>query len=487
MLNVVGAPAGAGFRGLTHFDQRMANRGNQYSVEPPNQSIAAANGYVLVGVNNAVAIYSTSGSPLLPTVISSNQLFGVPPAVIWDTGVNGPFPTDMRVFFDHAISRWFVLQRAQDYDIFGNPMNSSRIYFAVSQTADPLANYNIYEMDTTNLDIPGCPCFSDYPQIGADQYGFYISVNEFTTFSSSFVTASILAVSKAALAVSVSVPPVYKFTIPKTTGYEFTIHPAATPPGASYFVGMGGLQYFVSTNVNAHLDNSLGVWAMYNTSSLNTANPQLTLVQSALSTVRFLFPDAVSQKSGPIPLGSSMGAPLSFIDGGDTRVQSVTYAGSRLYVTVASQVLDDTARRVVGAAYVVLSPVVRSGVLGMSVVRQGYLAVRQNHLLRPAIAVNAKGKGAIAVTLVGPGYFPSAAFIPVDGYPNGQTVFVAAAGTAPQDGFTGYEGSPARWGDYSTATVAPDGSVWMIMQYIPADAPRTEAANWGTYVRRYTP
>jgi hypothetical protein len=485
MLNVVGALGGAGFRGLTHYDQRMANRGNQYSVEPPNQSVAAANGYVLVGVNNAVGIFSTSGAPLLPTVISSNQLFGVPPAIVWDTGVNGPYPTDMRVFFDHTISRWMVLQRAQDYDIFGNPMNSSRIYLAVSQTADPLANYNIYEMDTTNLDIPGCPCFSDYPQIGADQYGFYISVNEFTTFSSTFVTASILAVSKAALAVSSSLPPVYKFTIPRTTGYEFTIHPATTPPGASYFLGMGGLQYFISTNVNAHLDSSLGVWAMYNTSSLNTASPQLTLTQTAVSTLRFLHPDPVNQKNGPIPYGNSVGAPLSFIDGGDTRVQSVTYAGSRLYVTVASQVMDDTGRRVAGAAYVVLSPLFRSGAPGISVVRQGYLAVRQNHLLRPAIAVNAKGKGAIAVTLVGPNYYPSAAFIPVDGYPKGP-LYVAAAGTAPQDGFTGYEGFPARWGDYSTATVAPDGSVWMIMQYIP-DGLRTEVANWGTYVRRYDP
>lgn len=485
-IAVVGAPPGAGFPGLTHYDQLNANRGNQYSVEPPNQSVAVANGYALVGVNNAVAVYSTAGAPLLPAVLSSNELFGLPPAIIRATGVNGPWPTDMRVFFDHTINRWFVLQRAQDYDVFGNPMNSSRIYMAVSQTADPLQNYTIYEIDTTNLDIQGCPCFSDYPQLGADQHGFYISVNEFNTLTSTFVTASILAISKAALAGSAPVPPVWKALVRPSAGYEFTIHPATTPPGASYFAAMGGLQYFVSTNFNANLDSSIGVWALYNTGSLSTANPQLTLVRTAVSTLRITSPQPVAQKPGPIPYGSSLGRSLSFIDGGDSRVLSVTYAGARLYVTAASQMLDDTSRSVVGAAYVVLAPTMRSGAFAASVVRQGYLCVRQNNLLRPAIAVNAQGKGAIAMTLVGPDYFPSAAFASVNGIPETGTLYLAAAGSAPQDGFSGYDDFFARWGDYSTATVAPDGSIWMIMQYIP-DAPRTEFANWGTYVRRYNP
>ena len=225
---------------------------------------------------------------------------------------------------------------------------------------------------------------------------------------------------------------------------------------------------------------------MYNTASINTANPQLSLVQTSVSTIRVAYPDPANQRPGPLPYGNTVGGSLAFIDGGDNRIQSVTYAGSRLYVTAASQVLDDTARRVVGIAHVTLSPVFRAGALAASVVRQGYLGVRQNHLLRPALAVNARGEGAIAATLVGPNYYPSAVYVPFTSGTTPTMVFLAAAGSGPQDGFTGYEGGPARWGDYSTATLAPDGSVWMITEYIP-NGTRSEFANWGTYVRRHVP
>src|ERR1019366_6099274 len=116
-----------GFNGLIHHDQRYANGGNQFSVEPPSPSIAVANGFVLEGVNNAVTIYDTTGAALVPT-IATNQLFGVAPAIDRATGIYGVFPTDMRVFFDQDINRWFVLQRSQDNDSFGNPLDQSHIY-----------------------------------------------------------------------------------------------------------------------------------------------------------------------------------------------------------------------------------------------------------------------------------------------------------------------------------------------------------------------
>ena len=164
-LPVAFASALFGFNGLTHLDQRLANNGRQFSVEPPNPSIAAGNGYVLAGVNNAIQVYNQSGAPLLPRVLASNELFGVQAAIDWSTGINGVYPTDMRVFFDHSVNRWFVLQRAQGYDVSGAPLNNSRLYLAVSQTADPVGIYNIYEMDTTNGSSAGCPCIADY-QIG---------------------------------------------------------------------------------------------------------------------------------------------------------------------------------------------------------------------------------------------------------------------------------------------------------------------------------
>lgn len=491
-LVVTPGSSGFGFLGLTHLDQRNANNGNQFSTEPPNPSIAVANGFVLEGVNNAIQVYNSTGGPLLDKVLSTNELFGVPAAIDRITGANGVFPTDMRVFHDQTLNRWFVLQRAQDFDIDGFPLNSSRIYVAVSQTANPTGTYNIYTMDTTDPQNPGCPCVADYPQIGADQYGFYISSNEFHAASLSFVNAQILALSKASLAAGAATPTAYRFRLPFTTGYEFAIQPATTPPGASYMVASGGVEYFMSTHGSLSFSSNMAIWAMYNTSSLNTANPALTLTQKVIPTLTHIYPDVATQRPGPRPYGSSLTppGPLSYIDGGDTRILSVSYAGGRLYATLGTQVTDETGQSVVGGAFLVLSPTLRAGVLAGPVLRQGYLSVRGNHLLRPAIAVNPQGRGAIAMTLVGPDYYPSAAFVPINTLSTGTALQVPGPGTSPQDGFTGYVDGfgvgVARWGDYSAAVATGDGAIWMTAEYIPS-APRSEFANWGTYVVRYVP
>jgi hypothetical protein len=481
-----------GFNALSHLDQRMANGGNQFSVEPPNQSIAAGNGFLLEGVNNAIQVYSASGAPLLPAPLSSNELFGVPAAINRTLDVYGVYPTDMRVFFDQTINRWIVLQRAQDFDIFGNPLNSSRLYMAVSQTGNPAGIYNIYEMNTTNAQRTGCPCVSDYPQIGADQYGFHISVNEFNTFSEQFVGAAIIAVSKASLAAGASTPAAFKFQLPFTTGYEFAIQPATTPPGAAFFIANGGLEYFVSSIAKFSSESNLSVWAMYNTSTLGGANPAPVLTRITVPSLNYVFPDVATQRPGPLPYGGSLVPPgtLAYLDGGDMRTLSVSYAGGRLYATMDTQVTDEEGRRLVGGAYVILSPTFRAGALAARVLRQGYVMAKGNHVLRPAVAVNPQGRGAIAFTLVGPDYYPSAAFVPIDLSSTGPAIQIAGLGALPQDGFTGYPGGfaagVARWGDYSTAVAASDGKIWMVGQYIP-NAPRTEFANWGTFLWRYTP
>jgi predicted pyridoxine 5'-phosphate oxidase superfamily flavin-nucleotide-binding protein len=67
---------------------------------------------------------------------------------------------------------------------------------------------------------------------------------------------------------------------------------------------------------------------------------------------------------------------------------------------------------------------------------------------------------------------------------------VAAAGTLPEDGFTGYPDGGgfgvARWGDYNTSIVTSDGAIWMVVQYI-GSFPRTDFANWNTYIVRVQP
>jgi hypothetical protein len=485
-------PAGGfGFDGLTHLQQLSTNNGNQFSVEPPNPSIAVGHGYILEGVNNAVQVYTTSGAPLLPKAISSNELFGLPAAIDRQTGVNGAFPTDMRVYYDSTIARWFVLQRAQDYDVNGIPLSRSHLYIAVSQTPDPTGTYNIYEMDTTNSGHAACPCIADYPQIGADQYGFYISVNEYDTATEQFQDAAILAVSKMGLLAGTTMPTLYRFLIPYTTGFEFAIQPAATPPGASPYIANGGMEYFVSSQSASGVASSVAVWAMYNTASLAGPNPLLTLTRITVPSLTYYLPGKATQKDGPLPYGSTLYPPgvLAYLDGNDTRILSATYAGGRLFATLATQVYDESNRGFVGGAYFILSPTFR-GELAARMLRQGYILAANNHVLRPAVAVNPQGRGAIAFTLSGPDYYPSAAYLPIDVFTTGQAIQVAGLGAFPDDGFTCYPGGflpgTGRWGDYATAVADNDGTVWMVAEYIP-NANRSTYVNWGTFVYRYQP
>jgi len=407
-------------------------------------------------------------------VVSTNQLFGVSPAINRATGANGVFPTDIRVFYDPPVNRWFVLQRVLANDIFGNTLPESYYLLAVSQTGDPTGTYNIYTIDTTNAASFRCPCVSDYPQIGADQFGFYISANEFNALSSDFALESnIMAISKTALAAGAATPPVVKFEIPFVSGYEFTIQPATTPPGASYFLANGGLEYFVSS-LMASTGSSLAIWAMTNTASLTTANPNLALTTTTVPTLNYSLPNPAIQKKGPLTYALTLIPPglEAELDGGDVRVLSVYYAGGRLYVTLGTQVTDANNNILAGGAYVVVSPAFRGGVLAGTAFRQGYLVTNGNNLLRPAIAVTAQGNGAIVFTLTGPDYFPSAAFVTFSAFTASSTIQIAGAGAFPEDGFTGYpnmgfsEVGIARWGDYFAAVVDSAGSIWMGAEYI---------------------
>jgi len=110
----------------------------------------------------------------------------------------------------------------------------------------------------------------------------------------------------------------------------------------------------------------------------------------------------------------------------------------------------------------------------------------QTDLALSTVGLDKAGNGAMTFTLVGPTYYPSAAYIKFSTSGPSGPIQVAAAGVAPEDGFSCYRAfggdGVCRWGDYSTA-VAADGAIFMATEYIPG--PRTDFANWGTFIMRY--
>src|SRR5579859_4552286 len=190
------------FDGLNFFNQRFANNGNQFSVEPPDQALCAGNGFVLESVNDVLNVYGPDGSTLLG-VTDLNTFYGYPAAIDGTKSPLqfGPSITDPTCHFDAASQRWFhvvlTLDRARPTSQALNGKNHLDI--AVSNTSSPLAGWTVFHLPVQDDGTDGTPdhncharvsgvlvhaqCLGDYPHIGMDANGLYITTNEFDLFS----------------------------------------------------------------------------------------------------------------------------------------------------------------------------------------------------------------------------------------------------------------------------------------------------------------
>jgi hypothetical protein len=488
----------AGFNGITHRDQRLADNGNQFSLEPPDQGLAAGNGFVVEAVNNAIAVYDQSGN-LLAGPMALNRFFGLPSEIVRSNPpVFGPFVSDPRVYFDKDTNTFFTSELAIDT----NPASgafltgaAARSRTLIAVTHDPTSAWTVLSNNTTNdgdSQFGACPCFGDQPLIGADANGFYISTNAFSITTQNFRGAQLYAIPKAALAAG-SITTVVRFSqlTEADVPFAFSIQPASTPPGGTFADANNGTEYFVSAlDFNNELDNRLVVWALSNTASLNTSTPALHLTNAVVNTEVYGAPPSAQQKPGATPLADSVRNHEELVASNDDRLQQVVFAGGKLWTALNSVVKPDNGPVRVGVSWFILTPASTSGSVSATVANQGYVVANQNYVLFPAIGVNAAGKGAISFTLVGPDFFPSAAFATLDAANGAGDIQIAAPGALPDDGFTGYSAfggaRVGRWGDYSAAVADENGNIWVATEYIP-NSPRTVNANWGTFVTRVAP
>jgi hypothetical protein len=79
---------GVHFNGLNHRDQRLANGGNQFSLEPPDQALCVGGGFVVESTNSVLRVFDTNGAPLTG-VQDLNTFFQYPAAIDRTTGVIG--------------------------------------------------------------------------------------------------------------------------------------------------------------------------------------------------------------------------------------------------------------------------------------------------------------------------------------------------------------------------------------------------------------
>src|SRR5205814_5662444 len=101
------------------------------------------------------------------------------------------------------------------------------------------------------------PCLGDYPHIGADANGFYITTNAYPWGPGSFDGAQIYAFSKSQLAagaasvgvVHIDTTGTVNATSPVAqTEPGFTVWPAQSPGTNQFNLNNGGTEYFLSSN-----------------------------------------------------------------------------------------------------------------------------------------------------------------------------------------------------------------------------------------------
>jgi len=175
--------------------------------------------------------------------------------------------------------------------------------------------------------------------------------------------------------------------------------------------------FLISLNFNGTSDNRIGVWSLTNTATLNST-PNLFLQDLVLKVKPYTEPPSrfsnlgVQQEVGPwpYPQGMSYGDPEESLDGGDNRMQQVYYVGGQLYSAITSTVYDCTSF-VAGVEWFIVKPSFQSGALRAVLSENDYLAVKNENLIYPAVALDSAQKGAMTFTLSGPDFYPSAAFV----------------------------------------------------------------------------
>jgi hypothetical protein len=519
----------ASFEGLNSFHSVWSNDGNQFDGEPPDQGLCVGNGFELEAVNTVVQVYDPSGNPQIvgqpffpkgPSVgLSLNEFFGFPPEIDFNTGVFGRLPTDPSCYYDSSSRRWFLTMLSLGQDpTTGDFTGDNSLELAVSGSRDPLGTWNLYSIPAQNDGTFGTPdhgcdggfCIGDYPQIGADANGFYITTNEYAFFGDGYNGVQLYAFSKADLASgSPSPATVYleNLQVPSLGQQAFTLRPAQSS-SSSFETGHGGVEYFVSSTLGDGSEtgnttgrsNNLVLWGLSNTSSLDSGTPDLKLSRVVVRTIPYVLPPKSFVRRASafflpvldcINLGSLCAFPQHdppFIQKGpypldslDTRVMSSSLADGVLWTTLdtglegnggsAYKAADEYAPRLLpvkaGVAYFGLRPKWRNGKLKAKVVQQGYIGVRNGNLTMPSLAMTDEGVGFLGATLVGPRSFASAAYVRIEAGQSPRSIGVAARGAGPNDGFTGtwLGGFGPRWGDYGYAVADADGSIWLGVEY----------------------
>ncbi len=443
-----------------------------FNLEPPDEGLGAGNGYVANFVNVTGGIYRANGR-MVAGPFYLNRFFGEPDA----TNTSDP-----RVFYDASSRTWFATILEYKFNNRFTALKESHVDIAVSKTADPTRDWNVYRIDTTNLNHSGCPCLADYPILGISRQNVYISTNEFTKDFSGFNGTQLYAVSKSQLVAGSSSVNVVTFQDLSVAG-----RPAYHVQPANQY-GKAPAEWMMNSLSGGAGNHRLGIWAVSNEDSVTSGGGMPSLSVQVIHSESYTPPPVAKTPEGICSLcNGGKGAPTTGKVATDfDAMQETQFINGQLVgaLNTGLKIPGDQGTRS-GVAWFVVHPSLDGASVSTRthVARQGYVSVQGEYLLYPHINMTESGAMALTFGLGGPHTYLSAAYSVARNGRSFKIVKLAAAGTGPDNGFTGVDqyGGVGRWGDYSNGQIIPGtNKVWLATQYIPNSG--TGYSNWGNRI-----
>lgn len=383
---------------------------------PPDPTIAVGPAHIVETVNMALAFYNKSTGAL---EFSQNLDNTGNPGFFEDVGA-GNFTFDPKCMYDHYTGRFVIIA----LEVYGS--TQAYIDIAVSDDSNPHGVWYKYRTDA-RITVGACRYWVDYPGLGYDQRGYYITGNLFLLSGNcgGFAGALFRAFDKAPLLNGGTA--VYK-DLRDGSAYSVQAAQCYDSPGVPFFV-----QDWSTTQIRIHaIRDPLGT---------------PSLVNATVTVPSYGYPS-----SGAPNLG---GSGLDVLDG---RIINVAYRGGRLYAGHGVRISNKNQARWYEFA-VNNWPNSGAPTLTQSGNVDGGSGV---HTWFPALAENGCGDVGIVMAMSSSSTYAS---VQVTGRKSTDAPGSMGALTQLHVGTSGYNGS--RWGDYFDIAVDPidDTTFWAVGEY----------------------
>ncbi len=395
---------------------------------PPDVQIAVGPEHVGEVVNSSIEFFTKEGGR-----VYSNSL----ESFFYPINPGGGFIFDPKIAYDPLEGRWIVLALYKN-----DSSHESRYYLAVSQTSNPLGNWYYYNLDATLNGNNPTNTWADYPGLGFNDWGVFITSNQFT-WDENYNTAKLRVLDKDDL---------YNGTL--SGWHDFWGYPLRFSSKPAQSISPSFYGYVLSSQ--AHGGSVLnGVYIKGPASSPSLGWPYYTIQVTTYDDP----PDAQQPDGDPL-------------NAGDARLQDVIYMNGKLYTTLTEKNPQHSEYCAIRYFRINVStptiPILEEDITFGS---NGY------NYIYPRVGVS-ENSVAIVFTRVGPVEFANVSYI--EKFQDATFFKPSVVIKEGEDNYVriDYLGRN-RWGDYFGAGLDPvDGSIWVAGEYASTNN------EWGTWIAK---